>query len=78
MPITTGARRGDYLEISGSETLSYVTVATLTDTEANRNSPESKIPPGELNFITSISYLLEISIIYFFYYFFVTIRLESS
>ena len=55
MPITTGARRGDYLQISGSETLSYVTVAHLTDVVANRYSPESKIPPAELNLITSFS-----------------------
>ena len=55
MPITTGARRGDYLQISGSETLSYVTVAHLTDVVANRYSPESKIPPAELNLVTSFS-----------------------
>ena len=55
MPVTTGARRGDYLKIAGSDNLSYVTVAHLTDVVANRYSPESTIPPAELNFITSIS-----------------------
>jgi hypothetical protein len=55
MPITTGARRGDYIKIAGSDNLSYVTVAHLTDVVANRYNPESTIPPAELNFITSIS-----------------------
>ena len=55
MPFTTGARRGDYVKIAGSDYLSYVTVAHLTDTTANRYNPESTIPPAELNFITSIS-----------------------
>ena len=55
MPVTTGARRGEYLKIAGSDNLSYVTVAHLTDVVANRYSPESTIPPAELNFITSIS-----------------------
>ena len=55
MPITTGARRGEYLQIAGSDTLSYVTVAHLTDTVANRYNPESKIPPAELNLITAVS-----------------------
>jgi len=55
MPVTTGAKRGDYLKIAGSDNLSYVTVNLLTDVVANRNNPESTIPPAELNFITSIS-----------------------
>ena len=55
MPITTGAVRGDYLKIEGSDNLSYVTVAHLTDTVAMRYNPESTIPPAELNLITSIS-----------------------
>ena len=55
MPITTGARRGDYLEIAGLDTLSYVTVAHLTDALVNRYNPESKIPPAELTLITDVS-----------------------
>ena len=52
MPVTTGGRRSDLIQIGTSNSISAVIVNHSTDEESKRNN-ESTVPPSELNLIHS-------------------------
>jgi len=53
MPVTTGGRRSDLIQIGTSNSISAVIVNHSTDEESKRNN-ESTVPPSELNLIHSL------------------------
>ena len=55
MPITTGGRRSEEIQLVNTEFKSFIVVAHDTDVEARRSDPASDVPAAELNIIQPIS-----------------------